>query len=150
MSEYRSENDEKADEKTQEKQTEKEQEKQWDEKWRRNPLGAITFALILIWAGLVLLAENLNLWPADSILGSLSNWPLIFIGAGLIVLAMAVVRLVVPEYRSPIAGSIIFGFILIGIGLTSSELVSWQVLWAVILIAIGVSLLIGGALRPKK
>jgi ABC-type xylose transport system permease subunit len=148
MSEYRSEKDEKADEKTQEKQTEKEQEKQWDEKWRRNPLGAITFALILIWAGLVLLADNLNLWPADTFLGTLNTWSLIFLGAGLIILAMAVVRLIIPEYRSPIAGSVILGFVFIGIGLSS--IVSWQVLWAVILIAIGVSLLLGGAFRSKK
>lgn len=148
MSEYRSEKDEKADEKTQEKQTEKEQEKQWDEKWRRNPLGAVTFALILIWAGLVLLADNLNLWPPDTILGTLNTWSLIFIGAGLIILATAIVRLVVPEYRSPIAGSVILGFIFIGIGLSS--IVSWQVLWAVILIAIGIALLLGGALRSRK
>lgn len=146
MSEYRSEKDEKSG--SQEKETEKEQEKRWDEKWRRNPLSAIAFALVLIWAGVVLLVDNLNLWPADSFAESLNTWSLIFLGAGIIVLGTAVVRLLIPEYRSPIAGSVILGFIFLGIGL--STLISWQVLWAVILIAIGLSLLLGGVFRTRK
>jgi len=49
--------DEKADEKTHEKQ----EEKSWEEKRRRDPLGSIAWAVILIWAGVVFLASNMNL-----------------------------------------------------------------------------------------
>ena len=44
-----------ADEKFDEKEREKS-----EEKWHRDPLSAIIWALIFIWAGLVLLASNLG------------------------------------------------------------------------------------------
>ena len=54
--------DEKFDEKEQEKREEKSpEEKNWEEKYRRDPLGSVIWACILIWAGLVFLADNLKL-----------------------------------------------------------------------------------------
>lgn len=109
----------------------------WDEKWRRDPVDAAAWAGILIWAGLVLLADNLNLfgtrWEA---------WPFIFLGAGLIVLSGVAIRLLVPAYRRPVTGSAVFGVILLGIGL--GELTRWDVIGALILIVIGVGLLLRG------
>ena len=114
----------------------------WDEKWRRDPVDAGGWALILIWAGLVLLVDNLNIfgtrWEA---------WPIIFIGAGLIVLLGAAVRLLVPAYRRPIMGGLIFGVILLGIGL--GALTNWAVIWSLILIVIGVSVLLRGFFRER-
>jgi len=46
-------------EEKEEKEEEKE-EKSWDEKYRRDPLSAIVWAVILIWVGVVLLADNLG------------------------------------------------------------------------------------------
>ncbi len=118
-----------------EEKEEKGKEEGWEEKWRRDPLNAAGWALVLIWAGLVLIAVNLNLfgigWEA---------WPIIFIGAGVIVLAGVVIRLLVPAYRQPVTGSIIFGFILVGIGV--GQLWEWEVVGALVLIAIGVSILL--------
>ncbi len=118
-----------------EEKEEKGKEESWEEKWRRDPVSAALWAFILIWAGLVLIAVNLNLfgigWEA---------WPIIFLGAGVIVLLGVVVRLLVPAYRKPVTGSIIFGFILVGIGL--GELTRWDVVGALVLIAIGVSILL--------
>lgn len=118
-----------------EEKEEKGQEESWDEKWRRDPLNAALWAIVLIWAGLVLIAINLDIfgtgWEA---------WPVIFLGAGVIVLLGVVVRLLVPAYRRPVTGSIIFGFILLGIGL--GELTRWDVIGALVLIAIGVSILL--------
>ena len=66
------EKDEKFDEKAMEKQDEKStEEKSWDEKWARDPLSAVTWALIFIWAGFVLLASNLG-W-LENILGRSSE-----------------------------------------------------------------------------
>jgi hypothetical protein len=123
-----------------EEKDEKGREESWDEKWRRDPLTAAGWALVLIWAGLVLIAVNLNLfgigWDA---------WPIIFIGAGVIVLLGVLIRLLVPAYRRPVTGSIIFGFILLGIGL--GELTRWDVVGALVLIAIGVSIILSRFIR---
>ncbi len=118
-----------------EEKNEKDQGDSWDEKWRRDPLSAAGWALLLIWAGLVLIAINLDLFGAGW-----EAWPLIFIGAGVIVLLGVVIRLLVPAYRRPVTGSIIFGFILLGIGV--GQLFQWEIVGALVLIAIGVSILL--------
>jgi hypothetical protein len=128
-------------EKEEEKEHEKEEEKSWDEKWRRDPLNAAAWAAILIWAGLVLLAENLGLLVRFE---RLETWALIFIGAGLIVLLQVVIRLVVPEYRQPVIGSLILGAILLAIGL--GDLIGTDVVWALVLIALGAAILLRGFL----
>jgi hypothetical protein len=122
-----------------EEKAEKEEEKSWDEKWRRDPLSAAGWAAILIWAGLVLLAENLGFLTRFE---RLEAWALIFIGAGLIVLLGVVIRLVVPEYRRPVTGSLILGVILLAIGV--GDLIGTEVVWAFVLIAIGAAILLRG------
>jgi vacuolar-type H+-ATPase subunit I/STV1 len=130
-----------------EKEEEKKYEKSWEEKRRRDPLATLGWALVLIWAGVVLLIENFNLLDniAIGFLADLETWSLIFVGAGLIVLALVVVRLLVPEYRGPVTGNIIFAFILVGIGL--GETVGWGIMGALILIALGISYLVRGFFR---
>jgi hypothetical protein len=105
----------------------------WNEKWRNDPVNAAVLALILIWAGLVWLGGNLNLFTG---LETLETWSIVFVGAGLIVFLGVVVRLLVPAYRRPVVGSMILGLILIAIGL--GDLVSWTIIGPLILIAIGV------------
>ncbi len=129
-----------------EKWGEKEQEKSWDEKWRRDPLGSIAWALILIWAGVVFFAENMD-WirsvgpPFDR----MEAWSLIFAGAGVIFLGVVLVRLLVPDYRRPVVGTLILALVFLGIGL--GETVGWEIIWPIILIALGVSFLLGGFRR---
>lgn len=138
---------EKFDEKETEKQEEKSpQEKSWDEKWRRDPLGTLTWAAIFIWAGLVLLANNLGYFQtAGSFLAGVEVWSLIFLGAGVLVLLEVLARLLFPEYRRGVTGSIIFGFILVGIGL--GDIFSWELVWPFILIALGLAIVLRGVLR---
>ncbi len=136
--------DPKHDEKEEEKHNEKQEEKNWDEKWRRDPLNAAGWAAIFIWAGLVLLADNMGfLKPFER----LDAWALILIGAGLIVLAEVVVRLLVPAYRKPVVGSIIFGVILLGGGL--GNIIGWGVIWPVVLIGLGIIILARGFFRSR-
>jgi hypothetical protein len=136
------------DEKEEEKQHEKQQpEKRWEEKWQRDPIGTLTWPLILIWAGVILLLENLGLWRDLGALGRVEVWSLIFAGAGVIVLALVVVRFLMPEHRRPLTGNIVLGFILLGVGL--GEILGWEIVWAIIIIAIGVFLLLGGFLRRR-
>jgi hypothetical protein len=103
--------DVKFDEKEREKQEEKSVEK-----YRRDPLGAIIWALILIWAGVVLLLDNLGY--LDQVRSALAvespawlerigagAWPLIFLGAGVILLFEVLIRLLVPAYRRSVTGT---------------------------------------------
>ena len=123
-------------EEKEEKEEEKE-EKSWDEKYRRDPLSAIVWAVILIWVGVVLLADNLGFLAN---LRQLDAWDLVFAGAGVFVIIEAVIRLLLPEYRQPVTGSLIFGVILLAIGL--GDLMAWGTIWPLILIIIGASLVL--------
>jgi len=145
-----------ADEKSDEKDREKREEKTAEEKWRRDPLGAIVWAAILIWAGLVFLADNLGYLEAlggsgavgpDWFLGA-GAWSLVLLGAGVIILGEVIVRLLVPAYRRPVTGSIIFAVILIGLGL--GNLTNWNLIWPLILIGLGLSFLLRGLFRRSE
>jgi hypothetical protein len=122
-------------ERPREEKKDKGREEGWEEKWRRDPLTAAGWALILIWAGLVLIAINLGIFGTGG-----EAWPVIFLGAGVIVLLGVVVRLLVPAYRRPVTGNIILGFILLGIGL--GQLLQWEIVGALVLIAIGLSIIL--------
>ncbi len=120
-----------------EEKEEKHEEKSREEKWRRDPLSGMVWAGILIWAGLVLLGDNLGLLARFE---RLEAWAVILIGAGLILLLEVVVRLLVPAYRRAVTGTLILGLILIGAGL--GELVSWNVIGPLILILLGAFILV--------
>ena len=136
--EYHGKEEEKEEEKTEEKAG-----GEWGyEKWHRDLLSTVVWAAILIWAGLALLAQNVGLLTHFEWLDA---WGLIFIGAGVIVLLEVAVRLLVPSYRRAVGGTLIFAVILIGLGL--GNLFSWDVVWPLILIAIGVSVLLRGLFR---
>ncbi len=128
----------------QEKQEEKE-EKSWEEKWRRDPLTAAAWALIIIWAGIVLLANNLNLltwfpW--------LEVWSLFFLGAAAILLLEIGIRLVLPAYRQPVLGIVILAIVFLAIGL--GGLISWQCLLPGAVVALGFYLLFSGLVRRRQ
>lgn len=131
------------DDEKREKEYEKQEKEEltWEEKWRRDPLSAAIWALILIWAGMVLLADNLELFAT---VDWFSAWGLILTGAGLIVLLEIAARLAIPAYRRPVGGSLIWAAVLLGLGL--GNLVGASIAWPLILIAVGVGMLIRGLL----
>jgi cation transport ATPase len=139
----------KREEKNEEKRREKdekedEKRKGWDEKWRRDRINALMWALVLIWGALVILAEatgykdHFSWWQ---------GWAVFFAGAGAILLLAAFYRVLVPEHRRSVAGSVIIGLVLLGIGLGS--LISWSYIWVVILIVIALLILLR-AFVPKR
>jgi hypothetical protein len=133
--------------KEEEKEYEKEHEKErgWEEKWRRDPLSAVVWASILIWAGLAFLAANLGLFARFE---WMDGWGLAFAGAGLIVLLEVAVRLLVPTYRRPVGGTLIFAFILLSIGL--GNLVRADLVFPMIIIAVGVGILLRNFTRGNR
>ena len=135
----------KQDEKQQEKEQEKKQEKGQglDEKYRRNPLGFVSFALLIIWLGVVLLLQN-----ADVISDNDRGWAIFLWGGGVIILAGALLRLLVPAWRRPVVGSFIWGAIWVGVGF-GLRYESWEVIGPIVIIAIGVAIL-AGRLAPRR
>ena len=138
---HHDEKDEKEEEKEYEKEHEKEEES-WDEKWRRDPVNAVGWAFTLIWAGLVLLMDNLGYLDRFD---PLDAWDLIFIGAGAIMLLQVLIRLLVPSYRRPVIGTLVLAVVLLAIGL--GDLLPVGIIWPVILILLGVSILLRGFIR---
>ncbi|MDP2919532.1 MAG: hypothetical protein Q8O43_04865 [Dehalococcoidia bacterium] len=140
--------DEKEEEKRQEKEEKTRNEKNWDEKWRRDPINAICWAAVFIWAGLGLLAETTGWGP--NTFNWWVTWAVILAGAGVIFILCAFIRLLMPEHRRPVAGNVILGFILLGVGL--GKLTDWgfSIIGAVVLIGIGVIILLGGIFRRSR
>jgi hypothetical protein len=149
--------DEKFDEKEIEKQEEKSpEEKGYNEKYHRDPLGGIVWALILIWAGAVFLAANLGIldqWiRTDAKLPVLLSrlggvWPIVLVGAALILIAEVVIRLLVPVYRKPVGGAIFLAIVFIAIAL--GDLISWSIVGPLILIALGLWIIFRSLLRRR-
>jgi len=143
------------DEKVEEK-LEKEDEKH-TEKRDQDPLSSLTWALILIWAGLVFLASNLGwleqiksqpLGIEGFTITSLSTWSVIFVGAGVLVFLEAIVRTFIPAYRSSTGGNFFLAAIFLGIGL--GGIFGWNVVWPFILIAMGLSALASALIQNRK
>jgi len=123
-----------------------------------DPLGSLAWAVILIWAGLIFLADNLG-WlaninlpqavlPAGMEMIKLSTWTLIFLGAGVIGLLEGILRLFFPAWRNSAGGTFFMAILFLGIGL--GNIFGWSVVWPLVLIGLGLSALAGALIRFKK
>ena len=132
-----------------------------DEKDRRDPLGSISGAAFLIWAGVVLLLSNLGqaqvltsvldrlnvpeMWfPVNLPFVDMRVWQAFLLGWAVIVLAEALVRTLVPIYRWNVIGNLFWAGVLLGITLGR-----WAIIGPAVLIAIGLAVLIQGFIRPR-
>jgi len=138
---------EKEEEKRREKEEEKGRGRGWDEKWEHDRLRMISIAAIFIWGGLVALAGTLNLFNYN---WGEHGWAVFFLGTGVILIGKVIIRALVPEYRRAIGGSLIIGFILLAVGISDLTGWSWNYIWPIILVAIGLAILLRGVLRRRK
>ena len=152
--------DEKYEEKEFEKREEKTPEekslgeKTYEEKHRRDPLGGIVWAVILIWGGVVFLLNNMGVLqdffqPIIDLLPKITkSWDaeipfdvgaiqIFLLGTALIFVVEIIIRLMVPEYRRPIFGSLV----MVGVVL-SLAFDNWDWFFPFLLIAFGISILI--------
>ncbi len=144
-----------------EKDLRKQEEKSAQEKWQRDPLGAVVWAAILIWAGVVLLASNLGAFDLiDDFLQDLplfgedirldiaffptEGWSVFFLGAAVILLIEVVIRLLVPAYRRSVVGTLILAAVFVGLATGN-----FLCIGPLILIGIGLSILLRG-FRSKE
>lgn len=134
--------DEKEEEKRHEKEDEKRDEKRWEEKYHQDGLTSITWALILIWLGVVFLADGLGWWTWFWKIEAIAIG-----GVGVIVLIIALLRLVMPQFRIPVAGSLILGLIFLGVAFWIQFGAVW--FWPFVLIAVGAILLVRSLFRRK-
>lgn len=114
----------------------------WDDFWKNDRLDTLWWALVFIWAGLVLLAETSGF--AESI-AWWDGWSVFFIGAGGLVLLGTLLRLALPAYRRKISETLIFGLILLAIGLGNF----WVGIWPLALILVGLVILRGVFARRR-
>lgn len=127
-------------------------EERMQAKHRSDRLGAITWALILIWAGLVFMAANIG-WldavyatlPGGISMDGVSTWSVIFLGAGALIFLEAMVRTFAKSYRSSVGGNFVLAAVFLGIGL--GAIFSWQAVWPFVLIAMGFSALLSALIR---
>jgi len=142
---------------------EKEVQKHDEKVEERDTLSTISWAAILIWAGVAFLAVNQgwlerlnlpqplfhNLLPRPLEMFDPGVWSLIALGVGVIILLEVVVRLLVPAFRRHIGGSLIVAAVLISIGLRNFFDWNMNLMWPLVLIAVGVVVLIGGLTRKR-
>ena len=133
-------------EKGEEKRGEKREEKgrSLDEKIERDRLRMLSIAAILIWGGLVALAGTLNVFQYN---WEGHGWAIFLIGTGIILIVKVIIRALIPEYRRPISGSLIIGFILLAVGVFDVTGWSWNYIGPIILVAIGLFIVLRGFFR---
>jgi len=116
-------------------------EKEW---WQSDRVDAIGWGAAFIWGALVLLAEvtnfatNFSWWD---------GWGVFFTGTGVITLIGTVIRLQIPEYRGKWLGGLIWGSILLAIGLGTWGSVGW--LWVLVLLIVGIIILREAFVRKR-
>ena len=137
---HRHERDEK-DEKDRRQDEEKKEEKGRGQ----DGLSGVIWALILITAGLIFLAQStLGMFSWERFGGA---WNLVFVAVGLILLFEVVVRLLFAAFRRPVAGTLVFAFFLLAIGI--SGIIGRQITWAIFLIFAGIAILVSGLFRGR-
>ena len=130
------------DEKGQEKQEEK--GRGLDERYRRNPLGFVVFALLVIWLGVFLLLRNQGVFAVDD-----RSWGIYLWGGGALVLVAALLRVAIPRLRQPVMGGFVGAAIWIGVGFGLWFQNNWEIIGPIVLIAVGVAIL-AGRIAPRR
>jgi hypothetical protein len=112
---------------------------------RINLVGRLVWALILVWVGGVLLADNLG-YLEGMMLSPVSLpwsmpirptvWRLLALGTGGLLTLGVVIRFLFPKYREDVVGNLILVIVCVALGFGVVDLI-----WPLILIVLGVALI---------
>ena len=103
---------------------------------------SVGWAVAFFWGALILVAQNTNL---TSDISWWNGWSVFFTGVGIFALIAVVVRLLVSDYHNPSTWDVIWGLILLGIGLIGIIGTVWVL--PLVLIAIGIVILFSALRR---
>ena len=107
----------------------------WEEWWSSDRLDSFGWAALFLWGALVVVATytdfstDYDWWD---------GWAVFFVGAGVIVLAEAMIRLSVPAYRSKWGWNLFWGTVFLALGLGGLAHSAW---YALPLVAIAIVIL---------
>jgi hypothetical protein len=113
-----------------------------DRRWTSDRLDGIGWAALFLWAALVVVASSTEF---SNEYESWDGWSVFWLGAGVIVLVEALIRLVVPAYRYKFGWTLFWGALLLSFGLGGLFSPAW---YALPLIAAAIGIL-AGALRGR-
>ena len=117
----------------------------WHNCWQSDRLDGVGWAAIFIWAALVVVADSTSF---HSNFGWWDGGGVFFTGAGVVVLAETVLRLLMPDHRARWAWTLIVGSVLLAIGLGTWESLEW--VWALVLAVVGVAILRDALFRRRE
>ena len=117
-------------------------EQKYSERKERRRLEGLWWAVVLIWAGLVFLADSMGLVPQ---IGDADAWSWIFLGAGMLGILGSLYRLTSANVPNPNTWDWIWGSFCIIIGLGGST--TLNIAWPLILILVGGVILVTVLLR---
>ncbi len=118
-------------------------ERAWDDWWRTDRADAVGWAALFLWGALVVVAEytsfrdDFDWW---------NGWGVFFVGAGVIVLLEALVRLGMPRYRSKLGWTFFWGTAFLAFGLAELAHPAW---YALPLVAIA-TVILGGTFARSR
>ena len=121
---------------------ERERHDEKGEKYRRDPFSAIFLGLI------ILMIAALWFLRGEGILVSGEWWQWVMVGVGSILIIDRLIRYPSPVHRRPMLGRIIFGIILIGIGI--AFIYGVETWWPLILGVVAVAFIVYGIYRVRK
>ncbi len=110
-------------------------------RWRREPMPGLFFGLILLLLGVIFLLAAQDVIPWGN------WWKYFLIGLGGILIIQAIISYVHPAFRRLRLGRLVFGAVLVCIGL--GLLGGFGTWWPLILIAIGLALLLNAWLKRR-
>ena len=116
---------------------------EFQEWWETDRLDAVGWGLAFIWGALVLLADRSGF---SSNIAWWDGWGVFFTGAGVITLTIAAIRFLATGRGDKAVGGLLFGLILLGIGLGGTIAV-W--FWPLVLIIIGTLIIRSAFTRGK-
>ena len=117
-------------------------EQKYSERKERRRLEGLWWAVVLIWAGLVFLADSMGLVPQ---IGDADAWSWIFLGAGILGILGSLYRLTSANVPNPNTWDWIWGSFCIIIGL--GGFTTLNIAWPLILILVGGVILVTVLLR---